>query len=562
MTDKSGDIILEDAINLKKDFPSHNYNEWKSLAEKGLKGGSFEEILVHKTIEEIEIKPLYTQDDIKDKYISGSEPGIKPFIRGGNSKKELMDDGWHICQRGYELSPRKLNGELKKEIKGGCDSLRIDISPEISGVHLSDIDDINNIFEGIDIKKYPILFNSGDKYFELFILLIGFLKNRSEKEKDLNIFLNADPIGVLAENGKITGNIEDSFKKIALLIKFLSQRRSKIKILNISSLPYHNAGCDSSEEIAFALATIVEYAEALSVHGIDFKEIISSALFSFGLGTDFFMEISKFRAFRMLLSKISDRYDSGESSGDFSIMGEVSGFCFTKKDPYINILRATTSALSGIAGGIDFLTISPFDSAFNSPGDFSKRVARNIQLILKEESGMKDYIDPSAGSYFIESLTKELMEKGWELFLKIEKAGGMLKALKSGFIREIVDKKMGNRKKDLRDKSRIMVGINKFENKNEIEIEKHSPPETGKDEYIREDKRVKNSEIDILLKEMGGKFHSGDESSIDLGASAVSEGVSLNLLSRFLNGNDQIETIDNNFAFKRISEEFENGGVK
>ncbi len=107
-----------------------------------------------------------------------------------------------------------------------------------------------------------------------------------------------------------------------------------------------------------------------------------------------------------------------------------------------------------------------------------------------------------------------------------------------------------------------MVGINKFENKNEIEIEKHSPPETGKDEYIRKDKRVKNSEIDILLKEMGEKFHSGDESSIDLGASAVSEGVSLDLLSRFLNGNDQIETIDNNLVFKRISEEFENGGVK
>lgn len=556
MDDRKEGIVLEKSIDLKKDFPPHDITEWKNLVGKKLKGGSFEEILIHNPVEDIEINPIYTKSDIENDPFLNSGPGSKPYIRGGKSFKIRKGNEWDICQRGYKSSPEGLNKRLKKDIAGGATSVFADID-------LSSVNDVEDLFAGIDLRKYPVIFESGSFFVETYMLMNGFFEKSGSDFSCLKGYLNADPLGVLAEKGILNNSLEDDFRKIALLLKSNSHGNSNFRVVGVSTLPYHNSGCSAAEEIAFSLATTVEYVEKLFGFGIKPSNIFTSILYSFGIGTDFFIEISKLRAFRTLLCKISEKYGVGEDDEDYRIRGEVTGFNFSKQDPHVNILRATTAAISAIVGGVDHLTISPFDSVMREPGEFSVRIARNIQLILREESLLKDYIDPSAGSYFVESLTMELIKKSWSIFLAIEETGGMENALKSGFVKDIVDKSMKKRKEDLLNEKFIMVGVNRFKNgeKNLLKNEKRDI-ESDMKEKVSLNSGINNSDIKSLIKKMKRDFADGDVSFLRTGSRIFSLGANTVDIRGALHTSEKIEKLGFRLDKKRLSEEFENGDLK
>jgi methylmalonyl-CoA mutase len=407
-------------------FPPVSEKEWMARINADLKGADFNKKLVWKTNEGFDVKPFYRLEDIENLMYINSLPGEFPYIRGTKIRNNI----WCIRQNIEVSDYREANHKALTILMKGVDSL---------GFILTDPESVNEknltiLLKDIHIEIVGISFLCNGKAKELLEHLTKISNTRNLDKEYIRGAIEADPLGRLIENGKLCIPVESGFNYLASLTDSASVFPN-LRTVHLNASLFHNSGAGSSQELAFGISMGNEYLFQFTERGLSAGIAASKIRFSFGVGSNYFMEIAKLRAARLLWSVVQKGYQTGDSEIVKMDIHSVTGRRNkTETEPDMNILRTQTEAMSAILGGTDSLTVEPFDKTFRLPDEFSERIARNQQLILKEEAYFDKVADPAGGAYYIENLTRLIAESAWNLFLEIEDHGGFLSALESGFI--------------------------------------------------------------------------------------------------------------------------------
>jgi len=473
------------------EFPVLSPEIWRQEAEKQLKGESFDKKLIGETYEDIQIKPIYTDEDIENIAYKNNCPGGSPFLRGNNPAGYVIKP-WEIIQEYGYFSTNDCNKAITDDAKRKSGSISIQLDKptlltqypyqagigEIGkgGLSISTIADFAKALADVDIENVPIYISAGISALPLMSLFIAYVKRKGLNINSIRGGLSADPLAELISGGTPPASLEQAYKEMAWLTRWADSNMPKFKTISIDSSPWHNSGASATEELAFSLSTAVEYLRILTANNLPVDKITSQMRFSYSLGSHFFMEIAKLRAARVLWSKIIASCGGDEEAQKMTIHARTSAYNVTAYDPHVNILRAATEAFSGIAGGCDSLQVGYFDEAIGQPDDFSRRLAANIQIILQQECHFDKVIDPAGGSWYVEKLTDEVAQKAWRLFQEIEAKGGMLEALKDGIPQNIVAKTGTARLANLAKGKDVLIGTNAYPNPSE-KMPHQKPPD-------------------------------------------------------------------------------------
>lgn len=484
------EIKLGDKPDLKNDFAVSSFEEWKRQAERDLKGGSFQKKLITKTYEEINLQPLYTSNDIKDLPQLNNFPGFDNYLRGVNFSGYSFK-GWEIAQEYNQALPEDLNEALRSDLKRGLNSINIVLdnptqlgidadqskAGEVGkdGLSISGVRKMQVLFRDIDLTIQPINISGGFSALPITLLFTAYSNEIRTSLMNIKGSITSDPYEYFLTKGDLPISLNQIFDEIKLATELMIKSNSPVKTIGVSGLPFNNAGANAVQELAFTFATAVEYLNEMIDRGLKADDVVKRIKFIFGIGSFYFMEAAKLRAARLLWSKILEAYEVKEENRKIFIHAKTSQFNQTFFDPFVNSLRTTTEAFSAIVGGVDSLQTSAYDESFNVSDDFSRRLARNTQIILKEESHLDQVIDPAGGSYFVEKLTDDIANAAWKLFQTIEEKDGMLKTIQSGFVQDEIAKVADVKKKDFAKRKFILVGTNMYANPKEEVMDVNKP---------------------------------------------------------------------------------------
>ncbi|PKR86007.1 methylmalonyl-CoA mutase family protein [Heyndrickxia camelliae] len=434
----------------QQSFPTYSMDEWMTAVNNSLKNKSMD-ALYSNTYENIRLKPLYSSEDLDftniDQY-SGSRLRIRGFDSPGDQPKT-----WRIAQKIKRQDWAEVKKILKRALENGQDSLSFDVD------YLENVDDVN--FSELNNQNVPY-FLLTKHHFHLL------LKKALEVEQSHSFGIIAmDLISCNLHQGKLEADSPPILENWSLQVLRAHRELPNIKTILIDTTPFHNGGANAVQELALALAEAIFYIEHMRNKDWEPSQVAKKLVFHFGIGGNFFMEVAKLRAFRALWTTVARAYGISPYEDRVVVSAETSTFTKTVLDPYVNMLRSGNEAFSAIIGGIDYLHVSPYDEIFHENGEFSARIARNTQLILQEEAHLKRIVDPAGGSYYIESLTNELVEKAWELFQKIDALGGIVEGLKSGWIQNDINQVLNKRLLDVETRKHSVIGANVYANPSE-----------------------------------------------------------------------------------------------
>ena len=446
---------------LFSDFPSVSTQEWMDKITVDLKGADYEKKLVWKTNEGFKVKPFYRQEDLEGIKTTEGLPGQFPYVRG--NKKD--DNTWFIRQDIQVNNPAEANAKALDILNKGIDSLGFtikgdEVSEELVRVLLKDI-----CCECVELN-----FSTCQRHtVQLAKILVGYFKEKGYNPEKIQGSVNFDPISKMLKKGKDLTSVIDSAKE---LVEVLAEYPN-FRCIAVNSLLLNNAGAYIYQELGYALAWGNEYLSKLTEAGVPADLAAKKIKFNFGISSNYFMEIAKFRAARMLWANIVNEYKPAcKCACQMLAHAETSSFNLTLFDAHVNLLRTQTEAMSAAIAGINSITVTPFDKAYETPNDFSERIARNQQLLLKEEAHLNRIVDPAAGSYYIENLTVAIAKQARELFLQTEDEGGMLKAVLSESVQNAVNASNKARHEAVSKRKEILLGTNQYPNFNELAGEK------------------------------------------------------------------------------------------
>jgi methylmalonyl-CoA mutase len=444
---------------LFEQFPPVSTKEWMEKITTDLKGADFNKKLVWRTNEGFNLKPFYRREDTEGLPHISSIPGEFPYIRGAGSG----GNNWLIRQNieveNYDSSNRKALEILMK----GVDSL---------GFIIKDPESINEnnivtLLEGIHPESVEINFSSEGKAKEILGSFIKIIEKEGFNKSAIKGAIEADPLGRLMIKGNLCVTVETGMDYLASLIQTATPL-PHFRTIRVNASSFTNAGADIVKELAFGLSMGNEYMSQLTERGISSDISASGICFSFGTGSNYFLEIAKLRAARLLWAVVVAAYKPEKPESSVMRIHSITGrWNKTVYDPYVNLLRTQTEAMSAALGGTDSLTVEPFDIVFRNPDDFSERIARNQQLLLREEAYFGKTADPAGGSWYIENLTHLIAENAWKLFIEIDEQGGFLAALKSGIIQKLINESAEMRRSDVLKKKEILLGTNQHPDLNE-----------------------------------------------------------------------------------------------
>ena len=551
------------------DFP--NYDDWKNAAITALKGAPFDKVMFTDTYEGIKLKPIYNKEDIKSVSHTLQEfPGFYPFNRGANVSGNKTN-AFEISQNIPYPFADDFNSALKYDLTRGQNSIRLCvdkataihedfISDDLSGldVCIANLDDMQKALKDIDLSAFPINLSAGTGALPAFTALISSMDNIEELKGTLNF----DFITEFAKEGLISNDLSRFIEEMYAVTKWSSENSPEFKTIGISGYEWHNAGANAVQEISVSISLGVFYLRQLLEKGMSINEIAPRFSFSLAIGINFFMEISKFRAFRIIWSRIIKEFGGNEESQKVHIHAVTSERELTKLDPYVNLLRATSQVFSAVTGNCDSITVNHFDKEYGLPGEFSRRISRNAQNVIKYESHLDDTIDPAGGSYYIESLTGEIIKTAWNEFLEIENGGGIVEAIKSGSVQTKIERNFNKRLENISLRKDVIVGVNKYANINERPVETTIDVDFNKlNQYVENyDTYISNRDndkIDSLLDVFEVKFKEDSASAINTAILALKAGASLGELYNSI-PYDIIENIEvKPIYLRRSSEVFE-----
>lgn len=445
---------------LFSDFPHVSTAEWMEKIQADLKGADFEKKLVWKTNEGFKVKPFYRAEDLEGLKTTNALPGEFPYLRG--TKK---NNAWRVRQNIVVADVAQANAKVLDILNKGVDSL---------GLHIKGADvnsaNIEALLKGINAEAVELNFSTCVKHAEeLANILVEYFKKQGYDLAKCEGSINCDPINRMMTRGK---NVADVAAVIAGVVKALAPL-PLYRGVTVNALSLNNAGAYIYQELGYALAWGSEYLNELVNAGVELAEAARRIKFNFGISSNYFMEIAKFRAARMLWADIVATYANCQcpevlDAAKMKVYAETSTFNLTVFDSYVNLLRTQTESMSAAIAGVDSLAVSPFDKAYKEPDEFSEHLARNQQLLLKEESHFDKVVDPAAGSYYIENLTVAIAEQAWKLFLETEEAGGFLAAVRENKIQAVINQSGKDRHAAVAKRKEILLGTNQYPNFNEL----------------------------------------------------------------------------------------------
>ncbi|MGM0834565.1 MAG: methylmalonyl-CoA mutase family protein [Bacillota bacterium] len=424
-------------------FPKVTLEEWTAQAEKALKGKPVSK-LNSLTYEGITRKPIYTEVDLER---------ISPVDKNGSAD-------WTVSQQLYPgTSLEEMNNQLLQELQKGLQAIHFAVKPAVNSkaLGITSVEALETLLKDVPVEEVPLQIYSGSSA----TAFMNLLKDSSIDKTHLHGIIGADPIAELVTVGSLGQPLEQLFDEMKANLEWKEQNGTKLKTIWIQAAPYHNGGASSVEELAATMATAVTYLHALKERGATVQEAASEIAFSFPVGSDFFMEVSKLRAARILWANIVEAFGGDDEAQKMALHATTSLFTKSNLDPYVNMLRTTTEAFSAAIGGAESLNI---DSYQQESDVFSRRIARNTHYILKEESFLSKVDDPAAGSYYVEKLTHQLADEAWTLFQEIDGNGGIVEALQTGFLQEKIKQVRDKRLKDVESRKKVLVGTNMYAN--------------------------------------------------------------------------------------------------
>jgi methylmalonyl-CoA mutase len=466
--------MLDTEFSVRDDFPPVGYDEWRRLAEADLHGASFEQKLVTHTYEGIDILPVYTRRQWPGERDPFGFPGSAPFVRGARPLGAVQT-GWDLRQEHAHPDLAETNRAILDDLQGGVTSLllRLDsaarngLDPDApaaielagrDGLMAYHVDDLDAALAGVHLHMIGVTLEAGAAFLPAAAMLAALWRRRGV-EQPRGAF-NADPLAVLARDGQLPMSPEDALRQMATLAKWTAKNLPQVTAVRVGTAPYHHGGATAAQDIAFGMATAVEYLRAMTRAGIDVDTAAGQILFSLSVGTHHFLAIAKLRAARRLWSRVVEA--SGGSPAAMRLHSRVSKRVLTMRDPYVNMLRNAVACYAAGLGGADAITSVPFDAAIGPPDAFSRRVARNTVLVLQEEAHLHRVIDPAGGSWYLDWLTDQVAQKAWTIFQELERARGMLQAIRDGWVARRIHSAFSPRAKNLARRKEGITGVSEF----------------------------------------------------------------------------------------------------
>ena len=438
-------------------FPPVSTEEWRAKVEADLKGAPFEKKLVWRTNEGFNVQPMYRAEDIAGLKTTDSLPGEFPYVRGTRT-----DNDWFARQDIIASSPEEANRIALDVLNKGVTSLGFSIKEASE-------EELKTLLAGIKIDAVELNFNvCPKKALPFAALLVDYIKAEGA-EKTFVGSIDFNPFRKALKHGTaFPGDIAAMAVELLDTVKEVSG----LKVLSVDSVMLSNAGAYIYQELGYALAWGAEWMTILTEKGIDPAEVAARIKFNMGVSSNYFMEIAKFRSARMLWAQIVKQYGVADELCKMAVHAETSRFNQTVYDAYVNLLRSQTECMSAALAGVDSITVTPFDTPYKTPDEFSERIARNQQFLLKEESHLDKVVDPAGGSYYVETLTVAIAEQAWKVFLGVEEEGGFLAQINNGAIQKVIRETSEKRHTDVARRKEILLGTNQFPNINEMAADK------------------------------------------------------------------------------------------
>lgn len=449
--------IRDEVSSFLSEFPAHSYEEWRALVDQILAGAPFEKKLVTKLPEGIDLKPLYTRQDAKGCGV----PGEYPYLRGTAPSGQLGKQ-WRMFQEIPYADPSEVNNLLLADLKKGLNGFRLVLDKAarsgrwiredvgVGGTSIASSTDLAKLFHDVDLSLIPLIVDGG-----LTTLPASRLFLETPQNSEI-IFVN-DIFALSQELGSLPTSFEKYFDEVSKELK-----SSPHALLGIDTRVYAEAGGSAVHELAFGIASVIQHLREFTERGVALPDITRHLTLNLSVGSRILPEIAKLRAARMLYAQVLKVCGGDAEAQKVKIFAASQRWNKTKHDVYVNMLRTTAEVFAAIIGGADGMSSSPFDVALGVPDDFSRRIARNTQLVLTEEGHLQCVIDPGGGSWTLESLTQEIAEKAWSLLQKVEELGGIADAMKDGFVRDEIARVSDLRKKDVSSRREVIVGTNMY----------------------------------------------------------------------------------------------------
>ena len=453
------------------EFPAVSTQEWMDKAIADLKGADFEKKLVWRTNEGFNVKPFHREEDLEGLKSTGAIPGHFPYVRGTKMNNDwLVRQDIDVCNDCLAAANAKAVELLTK----GVTSLGFVIDREAVSA-----ENIAALLKGIDIEKVEVNFKTcATVSVKLTEIFVAYVQKAGADPKKVFGSVNFDLVGRSLARGKAIENLVQQYVDIINA----SLALPKFRVIGVNPFYLNNAGSYIYQELGYALAWGNDIIAKLVEAGLSVEVISKKIKFNFGVSSNYFMEIAKFRAARFLWANIvfaygdkcprtcSNNQPDGleRCGGKMRIHAQTSEWNMTIFDAHVNLLRTQTEAMSAILAGVDSLTVLPFDAAYKESDDFSERIARNQQLLLKEESHFDKIVDPAAGSYYLENLTESIANQAWKLFLEVEEKGGFIAEVEAGNIQTVINATNEARRKAVSSRREVLLGSNQYPNFNEV----------------------------------------------------------------------------------------------
>lgn len=460
--------------------------DWRKLVEAELKGAPFDKRMFTTTYEGITLRPIYRREDAAGLAHVNSLPGFAPFVRGARASGYLKES-WDVSQEITECSPVNFNNAALNSLSRGSNALNMVLDKATrngqdpdwakpdevgcGGLSVATLADLDRALAGIDLAKTSLLVRSGASALPFASLLIALARKRKKSPANLRGCVEMDPLGVLAHEGQLPQSLDGAYREMAVLTEWCAAVAPQLQTICIHSRTWHEGGGSAVQELAFTLATAVEYLREMNRRSLDVDVVAPRMRFAITVGANYFMEIAKLRALRMLWSRAIAALGGSEASQKLFLHVRTSRWNKSVCDPYNNMLRSTVEAFAGVLGGCDSMQVGAFDEVVRQPDDFSQRIARNTQLVLQRECDLTHVVDPAGGSWYVESLTSDLAARAWALFQEVEKLGGMQAAMRAGFPQKALGAIAAEKLKAVARRRDSIIGINQYANPKEQPLE-------------------------------------------------------------------------------------------
>jgi methylmalonyl-CoA mutase len=522
------------------EFPRKSLEEWRALAEKEVKGDV--DWLRWSTPEGIEVEPLYTAADLEDLEAVDTLPGFEPFVRGVRATM-YANRPWTIRQYAGFSTAEESNAFYRANLAAGqmglsvafdlathrgydSDHPRVAGDVGMAGVAIDSVEDMKVLFDGIPLDKMSVSLTMNGAVLPVLADFIVAAEEQGVGQDQVSGTIQNDILKEFMVRNTYIYPPEPSMRIVADIIEYTAKHMPRFNSISISGYHMQEAGATAVQELAFTLADGVEYVRAVTGRGLDIDAFAGRLTFFFAIGMNFFMEVAKLRAARLLWSKLIRQFGpTNPGSMMLRTHCQTSGVSLTEHDPYNNIVRTAYEALAAALGGTQSLHTNSFDEALALPSEFSARIARNTQLILAEETGITHVVDPLGGSYYVEALTHSLAHEAQNLIDEVEELGGMTKAVESGMPKLRIEEAAARRQARVDRGEEVVVGVNKYQPENEDDVDIRAVDNTAvREQQIARLRKLRetrdDARVDVALQRLT-QGAAGDANLLELSIDAV-----------------------------------------